>query len=65
MLRHFDLNPAFLRGQCYAGASNISGLHSEVNSVIQEEFQLAMHTHIAAAMCLKSCQFEQLYLLFH
>ena len=42
------LSPLDMRGQCYNGASNMSGARSGCMSLIQKEAPLAMYFHCAA-----------------
>ena len=42
------LSPLNMRGQCYDGASNISGARSGCMSLVQQEAPLAMYFHCAA-----------------
>ena len=43
-----DLSPTNLRGQCYDGASNMSGAVSGCKSIVQREAPLALYFHCAA-----------------
>ena len=47
-LREHDLSPADMRGQCYDGASNMSGARLGVKSVVQKAAPKAMYFHCAA-----------------
>ena len=42
------LFPTDIRGQCYDGASNMSGLVSGCKSIVQQEAPLALYFHCAA-----------------
>ncbi len=46
-LKAHDISPADMRGQCYDGASNMSGTRSGVKAVVQEAPK-AMYYHCAA-----------------
>ena len=43
-----DISPADMRGQCYDGATNMSGARSGVKSIIQKAAPKAMYYHCAA-----------------
>ena len=43
-----DLSPKDIRGQCYDGASNMSGAVSGCKSIVQQEAPLALYFHCAA-----------------
>ena len=47
-LRNNDIPPADMRGQCYDGASNMSGARAGVKSIVQEAAPKAMYYHCAA-----------------
>jgi len=47
-LRNHGISPADMCGQCYAGASNMSGARSGVKAVVQEEAPKAMYYHCAS-----------------
>lgn len=47
-LRNHNISPADMRGQCYDGASNMSGARSGVKAVVQEEAPKAMYYHCAS-----------------
>ena len=47
-LKAHDISPADMRGQCYDGASNMSGARSGVKTVVQEAAPKAMCYHCAA-----------------
>ena len=47
-LKAHDISPADMRGQCYDGASNMSGARSGVKAVVQEAAPKAMYYHCAA-----------------
>ncbi len=47
-LRDHDISPHDMRGQCYDGASNMSGARSGVKAVIQEAAPKALYFHCAA-----------------
>ena len=47
-LRAHGISLANLRGQCYDGASNMSGARSGCKTVVQQEAPLAMYFHCAA-----------------
>lgn len=47
-LRIHGLSPSDIRGQCYDGASNMSGARSGCISIIQQVAPLAMYYHCAA-----------------
>ena len=42
------LSPSDMRGQCYDGASNMSGARSGCRSIIQQQAPMAMYFHCAA-----------------
>ena len=42
------LSPATIRGQCYDGASNMSGAVSGCKTIVQKEAPLALYFHCAA-----------------
>ena len=44
-LKSHDIFPADMRGQCYDGASNMSGARSGVKAVVQEQAPKAMYFH--------------------
>ena len=47
-LKAHGVSPADMRGQCYDGASNMSGARSGVKAVVQEEAPKALYYHCAA-----------------
>ena len=47
-LKAHDISPADMRGQCYDGASNMSGARCGVKAVVQEAAPKAMYYHCAA-----------------
>ena len=47
-LKAHDISPADMRGQCYDGASNMSGARSGVKAIVQEDAPKAMYYHCAA-----------------
>ena len=47
-LKVHNISPAEMRGQCYDGASNMSGARSGVKAVIQAEAPKALYYHCAA-----------------
>lgn len=47
-LRMYGLSPTEMRGQCYDGASNMSGARSGCKSIVQQAAPLAMYYHCAA-----------------
>ena len=47
-LTAYGLSPLNMRGQCYDGASNMSGARSGCMSLVQQEPPLAMYFHCAA-----------------
>ena len=47
-LRIHGLSPTDMRGQCYDGASNMSGARSGCKSLVQQEAPLAIYCHCAA-----------------
>ena len=47
-LRAHGISPADMRGQCYDGASKMSGARSGVKAVVQEAAPKAMYYHCAA-----------------
>ena len=47
-LRVHRLSVKGMRGQCYDGASNMSGARSSCKSIVQQEAPLAMYYHCAA-----------------
>ena len=47
-LKSHDNFPGDMRGQCYDGASNMSGARSGVKAVVQEQAPKAMYFHCAA-----------------
>ena len=47
-LKAHDISPADMRGQCYDGASNMSGARSGVKAVVQEAAPKVMYYHCAA-----------------
>lgn len=47
-LRHNEISPADMRGQCYDGASNMSGARSGVKFIVQEAAPKLMYYHCAA-----------------
>ena len=42
-----DISPADMRGQCYDGASNMSGARAGAKSIVQEVAPKAMYYHCA------------------
>ncbi len=47
-LRNHSISPADMRGQCYDGASNMSGARSGAKAVVQKDAPKAMYIHCAA-----------------
>ena len=47
-LRNHGISPTDMRGQCYDGASNMSGARSGVKAIVQEAAPKAMYYHCAA-----------------
>ena len=47
-LKAHDISPADMRGQCYDGASNMSGARSGEKAVVQEVAPKALYYHCAA-----------------
>ena len=37
-----------MRGQCYDGASNMSGVRSDCSSIVQQQAPMSMYFHCAA-----------------
>ena len=44
----YGLSPTDIKGQCYDGASNMSGAVSGCKSIVQQEAPLALYFHCAA-----------------
>ena len=47
-LKAHDISPTDMRGQCYDGASNMSGARSGANAVVQKEAPKALYYHCAS-----------------
>ena len=47
-IRAHGLSPTDMRGQCYDGASNMSGARSGCKSIVKQEAPLAMYYHCGA-----------------
>lgn len=44
-LQRFDLSLDYLRGQCYDGGSNMSGIRNGVQAILKEKQPLALYVH--------------------
>jgi hypothetical protein len=61
ILKKYDLNVCFLRGQSYGNAKNMSGIYSDVQARIKDVISLAdfvpcsTHSLILVGMCAASC----------